>query len=139
MTTEQEVSAVTDFLQVMKQLYDCKMTVVEKCVMVSSLAPDKWEECVLWPQYGTDVVIFGDNQVAMARENSINILEALVWCGLCESNGEARKAIRNSGIKLNRKTVTDFRLMLTKEHALPNLDAIVLEFGKYNFGIIELC
>jgi len=115
------------------------MTTVEKCIMASELPPDKWDIAVLDPLHKSPVGIFGHSHVAMARENSINILEALVWCGLCESNGEARKAVRNNAIKLNRKPLNDFRLNLTKEHALPNLDAIVLECGKFNFGIIELC
>jgi tyrosyl-tRNA synthetase len=107
--------------------------------MVSELPPDKWNECVLWPQYGTTMTIFGSSQIVMGREHSIGILDALIRCGLCESNGEGRKAIKNNGIKINRKPVTDFKLVLTKEHALPNIDAIVLEFGKHNVGIIELC
>ena len=107
--------------------------------MVSELPPDKWDVAVLDPLYKESISIFGYNHVAMSKDNYVNILDALVWCGLCESNGEGRKAIKNSGIKLNRKTVTDFRMILTHENALPNIDAIVLEFGKYNFGIIELC
>jgi len=123
----------------MYQIYHCKMGVVDKCVMASELPPDKWDECILWPQYGQSHTIFGYNQVAMSRDSKIGILDALMWCGLCESNGDARKAIKNNGIKLNRKPVSDFRMVLTHENALPNIDAIVLEFGKYNFGIIELC
>ncbi len=104
--------------------------------MVSELPPDKWDVVVLDPLYKSSLSIFGYSQVAMGRDIGIGILDALVWC---ESNGDGRKAIKNNGIKVNRKTVTDIRMILTKEFALPNIDAIVLEFGKYNFGIIELC
>lgn len=75
----------------------------------------------------------------MDKTKEIGIIDALVWCGLCESNGEARKAIKNNGVMVNRQRISDFSLMLSQQNALTNLDAIVLERGKYNFGIIELC
>ena len=35
--------------------------------------------------------------------------------------------------------MSDINMVLDKTHALTNIDAIVIEFGRYNFGIIELC
>jgi tyrosyl-tRNA synthetase len=115
------------------------VTVVEKCQMVSELDPSQWAEEVLWPVGKTQRSIFGNEQVAMDREKTIALIDALEWTGLCGSKGDARKAIRNNGVRVNRRVVTDINRVLTKTDALPNLDAIVLEFGKYNFGIIELC
>ena len=106
--------------------------------MVSELDPSQWVEEVLWPDHD-GVPIFGYSQTAMDREKTITLIDALEWTGLCSSKGDARKAIRNNGVRVNRKVVTDINRVLTKVDALPNLDAIVLEFGKYNFGIIELC
>ena len=66
-------------------------------------------------------------------------MDALLWTQLCESKGEVRRAIKNNGIMVNRKKMTDPNYVLTMKDALPNIDAIVLENGKYNFGIIEMC
>jgi len=109
--------------------------------MASELEPAQWSEEILWPipDRRVSLSIFGYNHVAMGRENSIRVLDALVWTTLCDSMGDARKLIKNNGVKVNRKTISNGGLVLTKADALPNLDAIVLEAGKYNFGIIELC
>jgi len=115
------------------------MTVVEKCQMTSEIDPSQWSEEVLWPLPKLSISIFGHQQVAMDREKSIKLIEALEWTGLCPSLGEARKAIKNKGVRVNRKVVLDTSMVLTKNNVLPNLDAIVLERGKYNFGIIEMC
>lgn len=115
------------------------MTIVERCVMASKLPPSEWIEEILLPIHKEPISIFGYQHVAMSRENSIKLIEALEWTGLCDSLGAARKAIKNNGVKLNRKPITDFNYILTKSDVLPNIDAIVLEFGKFNFGIIELC
>lgn len=115
------------------------MTVVERCVMASECPPSEWLEELLWPIPKEPVSIFGHNQTAMCRDFSIKLTEALVLTNLCESLGDARRAIKGNGIRLNSQRVTDTELVLTKEHALTNIDAIVLERGKFNFGIIELC
>jgi len=106
--------------------------------MVSELPPDQWVEEVLWPDHD-GVPIFGFQQTAMDREKTVTLLEALIWTNLCDSLGNARKAIRNNGVRVNRKVCQDINRVLTKADALPNLDAIVIESGKFNFGIIELC
>lgn len=123
----------------MNDLRSAKMTVVEKCQMASELDPSQWSEELLWPIGKTQRSIFGNEQVAMDREKTITLIDALEWTGLCGSKGDARKAIRNNGVRVNRRVVTDINRVLTKTDALPNLDAIVLESGKFNFGIIELC
>lgn len=107
--------------------------------MASTMKPEEWHESILNPLRNTPISIFGYNHVAMDKTKEIGIIDALVWCGLCESNGEARKAIKNNGVMVNRQRISDFSLMLSQQNALTNLDAIVLERGKYNFGIIELC
>lgn len=107
--------------------------------MASELDPSQWVEELIWPVGKTQRSIFGNEQVAMDREKTVTLIDALEWTGLCGSKGDARKAIRNNGVRVNRRVVTDINRVLTKTDALPNLDAIVLEFGKFNFGIIELC
>lgn len=114
------------------------MTVVEKCQMASEKDPSEWVEEILCP-CNNGITIFGYEHVAMDREKTISLIEALEWTGLCSSKGEARKAIKNNGVRVNRRIVTDFNRILTKTDVLSNIDAIVLEFGKYNFGIIEMC
>jgi tyrosyl-tRNA synthetase len=137
--TDEVKPCLSQFFKAMEELRSAKMTVVDKCIMASELDPSQWSEELLWPDGKTMCSIFGYRQVAMDREKTISLIDALEWIGLCSSKGDARKAIRNNGVRVNRKVVTDINRILTKTDALPNLDAIVLEFGKYNFGIIELC
>lgn len=129
-------------IQVWKDIQDianCKLSPVDKCVIVSTLPPDHWPEEVLWPERKSGVLIFGSSQVAMGRDRTIKLIEALEWTELCDSLGSSRRAIRGGGVRVNRKVVNDVNMVLTSANALPNIDAIVLEMGKYNFGIIELC
>ncbi len=126
------------FAKDMLDIYSCTMTVTDKCTMVSELPPHEWCVEVFWPDF-QGIPIFGNRQSAMGREHKISLMEALISTGLCDSMGNARKAIRGNGIRVNRKIINDISRILTKEDALPNIDAIVLEFGKYHFGIIELC
>lgn len=122
----------------MKEIFNYPLGVVDKCIMASELPPSEWSEQILWPDRD-GITIFGFQQVAMSRNNSISIVDALLWTGLCDSGGEIRKAMKNNGIRVNRQLIKDINLKLTSAHALPNIDAIVLEFGKFNFGIIEMC
>lgn len=125
------------FFQDLRDIWFCKLSLVDKCVIVSKNPPQEWPSEVLWPDC-KGVTIFGDNQVAMARENTVKLIEALVWTNLCESMGDARKAIRGNAVRVNRKVVNDINYVLDASMALP-CDAIAIEFGRYNFGIIELC
>jgi tyrosyl-tRNA synthetase len=114
------------------------MKPVEACQIVSENPPSEWPEEVLYPYDGAS--IFGNTaHQAMDRTRTISLIDALMWTGLCESKGEIRKAIKNNGIMVNRKKMTDYTYVLSAKDACPKVDAIVLEFGKYNFGIIELC
>lgn len=106
--------------------------------MASKQGPSEWSDGLLLPLSGQSISIFGDQQITMSRDGSVKLIEALVHTGLCESLGDAKKAIKNNGVSVNRQKVNDLSLILTKEHALPNIDAIVLERGKYNFGIIKM-
>ena len=115
------------------------LTTVEKAVMASELEPDQWPSDILLPIPKEPVSIFGYQHVAMNRDNAIRLIEALEWTELSKSLGDARKAIKNNAVKVNRKPETNIHRILTKEDALSNVDAIVLELGKYNFGIIEMC
>lgn len=107
--------------------------------MISEKDPSEWSEEVLHPIPKESVSIFGFQHVAMDRTKTITLIDALEWTELCSSKGEARKSIRNNGVRVNRRIVTDINRVLTKEDILPNLDAIVLESGKFNFGVIEMC
>ena len=114
------------------------MKIVEACRFVSENPPSEWSEDVLYPYKGAS--IFGNTaHVAMDRTRTISLADALLWVELYPSKGEIRKAIKNHGVMVNRKKLTDMNYILSEKDALPNLDAIVLEAGKYNFGIIEMC
>ncbi len=108
-------------------------------MLVSTLPPDKWTIDVLDPTGKLPISIFGYNHVAMDRNKSMKLLDVLLWTGLSTSLGEAKKAMMNRGVRVNRTIVSDFNTILSKDNALPNIDAIVIELGKFNFGIVEMC
>lgn len=122
-----------------KRIVENDLSATEKCVVASEKDPTNWPEVVLYPNYPSGLSIFGFSHVAMDMTKSISLIEALTWTGLCDSNGVARKAIKGNGIMVNRKRIVDAGYILSEKDALLNLDAIVLEFGKYNIGIIEFC
>lgn len=116
------------------------MSVVDRCFMACEQPPEQWSEEVLWPlPQDMRISIFGHSQIAMARNLTKTLVAALVDTGLCASNGQARTAIRNNAVMVNRKKCKDVNRVLTGQDALKNIDAITIENGKYNFGIIELC
>lgn len=117
---------------------------VKRCEIASELSPEEWPEEILWPSpspmnkhyFGS---IFGNHHNSIWREKTISLIDALVFTELCSSNGEARKSIRNNAVMINRVKCNDISRILTSKDRLSKLDAIVLENGKYNFGIIEMC
>ena len=125
-------------------VFYARLGVVKRCRIASELSPDQWPEEVLWSCYSSAdknyrSSIFGKRHVDMWRKKTISLIDALVFTLLSSSNGEAKKAIKNNGIMINRVRCNDISRVLTSEDRLPNLDAIVLENGKYKFGIIEMC
>ncbi len=140
------------FLMDIAEIERRRLPIVEACQIVSENPPSEWPEEVLYPYYHEGIYheppyakriygasIFGHQHVAMDRTRTISLIDALMWTGLCESKGEIRKVIKNNGIMVNRKKMTDYNYILSANDACPKVDAIVLEYGKYNFGIIELC
>lgn len=115
-----------------------QLTVVDLAVIVSEQSPEQWPEEVLWPLRKEPVGIFGYAQIAMASDRTKTLLAALVETGLCASNGQARTAINSNAVMINRVKCRDVSRVLDARDALPNLDAIVIEHGKLNFGIVEL-
>ena len=107
--------------------------------MASEKDPSQWNISILDSIPNYPISIFGYNHVAMDRNKSIKLVDALTWCGLCESNSLAKTYIKGSAISVNRQKIKDINYILSPKNALTNLDAIVLECGKYNFGIIEFC
>jgi len=141
--TELIVEAMYDMMYVIVN----RLPVAEACMLVSMKHPSEWPDAVLFPypdkRPNGDIhssSIFGNTQhQAMDRTRSISLMDALLWTELCDSKGDVRRAIKNNGIMVNRKKMTDPNYILSAKDALPNIDAIVLENGKYNFGIIEMC
>ncbi len=64
------------------------------------------------------------------------ILDSFVAIGFCASKGEARRLIKQGGIKLNDKTVTDENYRLSAADLVDGQAKIAL--GKKKFGIIKL-
>jgi tyrosyl-tRNA synthetase len=118
----------------------------ERAMIASKKPPSEWPEFVVWPVRGSNKSIFEDKDNrhgGFARNHNQTILEALVETGLCKSLSEARRAINGNAISIataggKRTKVTDANLVLNATFALPNLDCIVLEAGRYNYGIVEM-
>lgn len=144
MNTTESISTMYQFLSDIRNTYGVmcqRLGVVERCEIVSELPPDQWPEEVIWP-YPVSLrgyPFFGRHHVAMERTKSISLIDALIWTELVSSNGEARKSIRNNAAMINRVKCMDITRVLTPQDRLANLDAIVVENGKHNIGIIEMC
>lgn len=116
-----------------------EMNVVELCLIASSTSPLEWTEDIISPYKLFGKSIFGNSLIPLNREYSMSLIDAIVGTGLCESNSEARNCIKGGGIMVNRVKVKDTSFKIDKMSALPNLDAVVIEKGKRNYGIIEFC
>lgn len=111
----------------------------ERCKIASQLSPIDWPVEIIYPLPRSTHSIFGYQHVYMDRAFKVNILEALIWTRLVESMGDARKMIKNHGVRVNSVKVSDPTKNLTSLDAISTLDAIVIECGRYNYGIIEMC
>lgn len=113
--------------------------VVDRCMIASEKPPQEWPIEILDPlPQDTSMSIFGDAQIQLARNRTMSLLDALVMTYLCKSNNEARTAIRNNAVMINRVKTKDVARVLTASDELPNIEAIVVECGKYNIGIVEM-
>jgi tyrosyl-tRNA synthetase len=108
--------------------------------MASELPPEKWVDQILWPiPQDPRLSIFGHSHIAMARDFEKSLVDALVDCGLSPSKGQARTSVKNNAVMINRVKCNDISRILTNSDSLLNIDAIVIENGRHNFGIIEMC
>jgi len=101
--------------------------------------PVIWPVEALYPIPGEPVSIFGYNHVAWARESVQTLRDAIVHCGLVASYNTAERMISSGAVRVNGRKCVLRNTILSQLDALPNLDAIVIEVGRYNFGIIEFC
>jgi tyrosyl-tRNA synthetase len=69
-------------------------------------------------------------------DRGLSVLEAYVLCHLTLSKGDARRQIRNGGLKVNDVVVTDENLMLTREHLTPE-GVIKLSLGKKRHVLLK--
>ena len=68
--------------------------------------------------------------------NEIGVLDAFVSLGFVTSKGEARRLIKQAGLKLNDKVITDENYTITKEDIVNG--NIKLSQGKKKHGLINL-
>jgi tyrosyl-tRNA synthetase len=71
-----------------------------------------------------------------ALEAGLGVLAVFVKAGLVASNGEARRQIKNGGLRVNDDTVTDERLTLTPAHLTPQ-GVIKLSLGKKRHVLLK--
>ena len=78
----------------------------------------------------------GDNLPTFNASDGCGILDAFVGIGFCSSKGEARRLIKQGGLKLNDQTITDENYRLQASDQVNGQIKIAL--GKKKFGIIKL-
>jgi tyrosyl-tRNA synthetase len=69
-------------------------------------------------------------------EAGLGVLATFVKAGLVASNGEARRQIKNGGLRVNDDTVTDEKMMLTPGHLTPQ-GVIKLSLGKKRHVLLK--
>jgi tyrosyl-tRNA synthetase len=69
-------------------------------------------------------------------EGGLGVLAAFVKAGLVASNGEARRQIKNGGLRVSDDAVTDEKMMLTPAHLTPQ-GVIKLSLGKKRHVLLK--
>jgi tyrosyl-tRNA synthetase len=69
-------------------------------------------------------------------DDGFDILEALVFCNLAPSRGEARRMVIGGGVSLNGEKVTDFKLVITAD--MFEDGELIVKRGKKKFFRLEL-
>jgi tyrosyl-tRNA synthetase len=75
-------------------------------------------------------------EIAGAELDGLGVLTAFVRAGLVSSNGEARRQIKGGGLKVNDTTVTDEKMVLTRE-TLTTGGVIKLSLGKKRHVLLK--
>jgi tyrosyl-tRNA synthetase len=76
------------------------------------------------------------NSNAILEAPGLSVLGAFVIAGLVASNGEARRQIKNGGLKVNDVTVTDEKRLLTQNDLTPE-GVIKLSLGRKRHVLIK--
>ena len=72
-----------------------------------------------------------ERAAASTRNGKIGVIRLLTLCGLCPSNGEARRLIQQGGVTVNEEKVTDPNTVYDAD-ALSG-DGLIIRRGKKNF------
>jgi tyrosyl-tRNA synthetase len=76
------------------------------------------------------------NSNAILEESGLGVLGAFVLAGLVASNSDARRQIKNGGLKVNDTTVTDEKMVLTRKDLTPD-GVIKLSLGRKQHVLIK--
>jgi tyrosyl-tRNA synthetase len=76
------------------------------------------------------------NSNAILEAPGLSVLGAFVLAGLVSSNGEARRQIKNGGLKVNDTTVTDEKMLLTRKNLTAD-GAIKLSLGRKRHVLLK--
>jgi tyrosyl-tRNA synthetase len=76
------------------------------------------------------------NSNAIIERSGLSVLNAFVQAGLVTSNGEARRQIKNGGLKVNDATVTDEKMVLTANNLTPQ-GVIKLSLGRKRHVLLK--
>ena len=67
--------------------------------------------------------------------SGIGVLDAFLQIGFVASKGEARRLIKQAGLKINDKPITDENYVITESDKIDG--AVKLSQGKKKFGLIK--
>ena len=76
------------------------------------------------------------NSNAILDVPGLSVLGAFVLAGLATSNSDARRQIKNRGLKVNDVTVTDEKMFLTRDNLTPE-GVIKLSLGRKQHVLIK--
>ena len=73
--------------------------------------------------------------ITIDLEKGIGVLDAFLQIGFVASKGEARRLIKQAGLKINDKPVTDENYVITNADVIDG--AVKIAQGKKKFGLIK--
>lgn len=120
------------------------MNCVDLCDLASSNKPFNWPDILLDHYiYDKDMDIFGERRylaLEVLNKGNYSLIDALLLIfnqELEDSNTRARHIIKSGAVKINGKQISNINYKLSEKDILNN-KTIVLENGKYNYGLIHI-
>ncbi len=104
----------------------------DNCVLVQETLYGGWDMISKIAWLDSDQIISLNNSTWWTNWDWWRLVEVLVQTWLCESNGEAKKAIKNNAISLNENKITDIWYEISDQDRI-NDKIILLKKGKKTY------